>query len=505
MIASLVARLRLGLRDDATLGDVLERLAAVHGDRRLVTEAGQDPLGYRAAAERVAGWSAALATRITPGGRVVVATANGYDQFLLCLAACRAGGIAVPVNQQMRPEEIDHVVADAGAEVVVRDASDLAVVPPLGRGVPAQPGDVAALFYTSGTTGRPKGVALTHRGLLGGLTRAALVPALQLRRDEAVVSLPVAHIMGFAVLAGLACSGVPAYVLPRFRPDEVLDAIEGRRATIFVGVPAMYRLLLEAGAADRDLSSVRVWASGADVMPPELAARFRAMGATVTLPVLGPKGDAIFFEGYGMAESAGAVAVKASVPWLDRFLPGDSVGTPLPGYRLKVVDEEGRPVRSGQVGELWVKGPGITSGYWGDAAASDSVLTDDGWLRTGDLASPGPFGSVRFAGRSKHVIKRGGYSVYAVEVEAVLEQHPAVAEAVVLGRPDDRLGEVPVAAVRLQPGAASTIEPSELVAYAAERLADYKVPVLIVVVDELPRTGSQKVQKDRLQGLFDEG
>ena len=359
---------------------------------------------------------------------------------------------------------------------------------------------MAALFYTSGTTGKPKGVELTHRGLLGSVHVSALLPGLQLRRDEAVISLPIAHIMGFAMLVGLAGAGIPTYFLPHFRPDDVLDAIEGRRATVFVGVPAMYRMLLDAGAEQRDLSSVRAWGSGADVMPPELAARFRKLGAAARLPIVGAVGDAIFFEGYGLAESGGAVAMKLRLPLVDRLLPGDSVGTPLPGYHMKVVDEDGRPVRAGQVGELLVKGPGITSGYWGDASATDAVLTDDGWLRTGDLASPGPFGSVRFAGRSKHVIKRGGYSVYAVEVEAALERHPAVTEAAVIGLPDPRLGEVPAAAVVLRPG--SRVTPRELIAFAGEHLAEYKVPVEVVVLDDLPRTGTKKVQKERLRERF---
>jgi long-chain acyl-CoA synthetase len=501
VITALAARLRLGLGGDATLGNVLELLAAVHGRRRLIEDSSGEVVTYRDAAGRVDRWARSLAARIEPRDRVVLATPNGYDQLLLCLAVSRAGGIAVPVNPQMRPDEVDHVVTDAGADVVVRAAEELEGAEPLGRAVPAAPGDVAALFYTSGTTGRPKGVELTHRGLLGGLTRGALVGQVPLRRDEAVVALPVAHIMGFAVLLGLACSGVPAYVLARFRPDDVLDALEQRRATIFVGVPAMYRLLLEAGAEERDLSSVRVWASGADVMPADLAERFQRLGATAKLPFLGPIGRAVFFEGYGLAESSGAVAVKASLPLLDRLLPGDSVGTPLPGYRFKVVDDEGRAVRPGQVGELWVKGPGITPGYWGDVSATEAVLTEDGWLRTGDLARRGPLGTVRFSGRSKHVIKRGGYSVYAVEVEAALEEHPSVVEAAVVGLPDQRLGEVPAAAVRLAAG--STTTPADLVAFATEHLATYKVPVQIVVVDELPRTGSQKVQKDRLVQLFD--
>ncbi len=315
------------------------------------------------------------------------------------------------------------------------------------------------------------------------------------------MSLPVAHIMGFGVLLGLACAGIPVYFMSRFRPDDVLGAIEDRRATIFVGVPAMYRMLLEAGAAERDLSSIRVWAAGADVMPDELAEQFRGFGATATLPLVGPVGEAMFLEGYGLAESAGGVAVKLHLPVVGGLLSGSGVGRPLPGYHFKVVDDDGRTVRPGQVGELLVKGPGVTVGYWGDDELTSRVLTDDGWLRTGDLVRPGPFGSVTFTGRAKHVIKRGGYSVYAVEVERTLESHPAVAEAAVVGLPDPRLGEVPAAAVRLRPN--THVTPDELLAFAAAELADYKVPVELVVVDELPRTATQKVQRHLLAQLFE--
>ena len=271
----------------------------------------------------------------------------------------------------------------------------------------------------------------------------------------------------------------------------MLDLIEGRRAGIFIGVPTMYRLLLEAGADQRDLRSVHLWLSGADVMPPELAERFQRMGSAAAIPGLGPVGRAAFVEGYGLAESAGAVAMKAHLPLpgLGRALAGDAVGVPLPGVRMRVRD-----------GELEVRGPGVTSGYWGDSDATAGALTDDGWLRTGDRASRGPMGTVRFQGRAKDVIKVGGYSVYAVEVEAALAAHPAVAEAAVLGVPDERLGEVPVAAVRLEPGAIA--DPADLLAEAAAGLAYYKRPRQLVVLDALPHTGTGKVQKDRLRPLF---
>jgi acyl-CoA synthetase (AMP-forming)/AMP-acid ligase II len=402
----------------------------------------------------------------------------------------------------MTPAEVDHVIADSGATLVVRDRSELGErsARPLTAAVPASPGDVAAIFYTSGTTGKPKGARLTHRALVAQSQSAGVYPS-GLRRDEAIAGLPVAHIMGFTVLLSLAVAGIPVHFLPRFRPDEVLDAIERRRSTVFIGVPAMYRLLLEAGAETRDLRSIRVWASGADVMPTDLARRFQRMGATATLPGGLSVGDALFVEGYGMVEVGGGVAAKVSPPGIPSPL-GSFLGVPLPSYRFRVVDSTtGREVRVGQVGELLVKGPGVLQGYHGDAAATAAVLTDDGWLRTGDLVRRGPLGLVSFAGRSKDVIKKGGYSVYAVEVQAALEEHRSVAEAAVLGVPDDRLGEQVVAAVRLLPGEAAG--EGELIAWCAERLSSYKVPSVVRIVDTLPRTGTEKVKKSELRSLFD--
>lgn len=496
-------RAALLLRRDLSLGTVMDRLATVHGGRPLVTEAEGGPaLTYDDAAERVRAWAGGIAARTQPGDVVVVATPNGYEQLLLCLAAARAGTLPAPVNDQMRPDEVRHVVEDSGATVVIRSASELDADAPIADAHPVDPGDVAALFYTSGTTGSPKGAALSHRALVGQVATAALWPA-RLHRDEAVIALPVAHIMGFVVLLGLAVAGIPTYQLPRFHPVKVLDAIEQRRATMFVGVPAMFRMLEEAGADDRDLTSVRLWASSADAMPSELAERFKRRGATMSIPLVGALGQATFAESYGMVEVGGGVAAKVSLPYLSRRSGplGDAVGFPLPGYEMRVVDEGGEVVPKGVVGELQVKGPGVLRSYWGDAAATSSVLTDDGWLRTGDLARTGALGLVSFEGRSKHVIKHGGYSVYALEVEQALDEHPDVLEAAVVGLPDERLGELPVAVVRLRPGA--TLEDAQLAAFATERLADYKVPKRFVVADDLPRTGTNKVQKQELLALFD--
>ncbi len=435
---------------------------------------------------------------------MVVAAPNGYEQLLLCFAAARAGAIPAPVNDQMQPDEIDHVIADSGATLVLRAAVEVDGAEPLAKPTPAAQDEVGALFYTSGTTGTPKGAALTHRALVGSVARAALWPH-RLRRDEAVVALPVAHIMGFVVLTGLACAAIPTYLLPRFHPVRVLDAIETRRSTIFVGVPAMYRMLEEAGADERDLRSIRLWGSGADSMPSDLADRFKRRGAIAHLPLLGPVGEAIFAEGYGMVETGGGAIGKVSPPFLGsgRGPFGDSLGMTMPGYSTRVVDAEGDEVAPGEVGELQLKGPGVLAGYWGDDAATEAVLTEDGWLRTGDLARKGPLGLVAFEGRGKDVIKRGGYSVYALEVEQTLEEHPAVLEAAVVALPDQQAGR----GARRRGSPRRRAHRSTSSTWAAGPPSAWpstRSRVRFVAVDDLPRTGTDKVQKGQLLSLFDQ-
>jgi long-chain acyl-CoA synthetase len=497
-VVKLLARAGMVRGRGLTLATLADRLAEVHGDRRFAEQAGDEPLEltYREAADLVARWSGTVAAKAERGERVVVALPNGIQFFLACLAVARAGAIPVPVNDRMRPDEVDHVVADSGASLVLRDAADLDGAEPLPAPAEVDAGEVAALFYTSGTTGRPKGARLTHRALVGSLGATALYPS-GLRRDEAVLGLPVAHIMGFVALLSIGAMGVPVYLLPKFDAGAVLDAIEQRRATIFVGVPSMYRMLLEAGAEQRDLRSIRVFASGADVMPPDVMQRFKAMGATAT--VLGHSvGQAAFVEGYGMVETGGGAAMRFSPPGFE--LPfSNTLGFPLPGYRFRVVDDGGNEVGPGVVGELLVRGPGVLDGYHGNEEATAAAL-QDGWLRTGDLARRGPLGTVAFAGRAKDVVKVGGYSVFSVEVERALEEHPDVLEAAVVGLPDDKMGEVPAAAVRLRPSAKA--DEAALVAWAGERLAPYKAPRRVVVVDDLPRTGTSKVQKNELRELF---
>lgn len=477
----------------------MDLLGTLHPKRVLATEhqAGR-VLTFGSAADLVARWSNAIAAKSEVGTPVVIATPNGYDQFLLCLAVARAGRLAVPVNDQMRPIEIDHVIADSGATLVIRSVTQLKGRFAVIEAATPDPEDVAALFYTSGTTGLPKGAALTHRSLIGQSSAGVLWPS-HLRTDEVVAALPVAHIMGFVTYLGLAMCGVAVYCLEHFNPVEVLEVIERRDPSGFIGVPAMYRMLEEAGASSRDLRSIRVWCSGADAMPSDLIRQFKRYGASACLPIVGPVGEAMFLEGYGMVEAGGGVAAKVSLPLVRGGLI-ESLGFRLPGYRFRVVDPEGRSLPMGAVGELWIKGPGILREYWHSAEATRQTLTDDGWLRTGDLVRSGPLGTIVFQGRKKHVLKSGGYSVYPIEVEAAIEEHPDVLEAAVVGLPHETLGQIPAAAVRLRPRSKATVD--ELLAWCDERLAEYKAPRRIVVVKTLPKTGTNKVAKDRVAELF---
>lgn len=498
---TLFARVGAAFGAPLTLANLGDRLGAMWGGRVLVDEPYRRTLTGSQIADLVVGWSNAIASLSEPGERVVLATPNSYDQFLLCLAVSRAGRIAVPVNSQMRPAEVDHVVSDSGAGLVLRSVDELddavASAPPCIPATP-EPGEVAALFYTSGTTGKPKGAALTHKGLMGEARFGALAPT-ELVDVGVVVSLPVAHIFGFVMLLSLATSGMRVCFLPRFKASEVLDLIESRRSTGFIGVPSMYRMLLEAGAAERDLSCVRFWGSGADAMPAELAQTFKKLGASANLPIIGTVGDALFIEGYGMVEIGGAAAIKVSLPRVPERL-GQNLAFRMPGYKFRVVGLDGNEVPTGEMGELQLTGPGVLKEYWNAPEATRGAMTDDGWLRTGDLVRLSRLGTITFCGRQKHVIKSGGYSVYPLEVELTLEEHPEVLEAAVVGKDDPKLGLVPVAAVRLAPRA--TVTPEDLVAWGRERLSSYKAPREVVVVDELPRTGTAKLQKDRIEEFF---
>jgi acyl-CoA synthetase (AMP-forming)/AMP-acid ligase II len=506
-------RLRLATGQSLTLGELPATLVALHGERTLIVDA-RTQLEYSAQRidELTTLYAEVVCTQTKPGDAVVVALPNGVEFFLTCLAVARAGRIVVPVGASVTPDELEHVVSDSGASLVVAE--------PLSRQKTTQatkqdavtgtnPKSVAAILYTSGTTGRPKGAELTHSGLLAGVHRLAAIP-LQWRNDEVVSALPLAHIMGFSALLSLLTAGVRTVVFDRFQPVDVLNALESRKSSAFIGVPAMYQMMEDAGAASRNLRSVRIWMSGADAMPNKLITAFQRYGATATLPILGTSiGQAMFVEGYGMVELSGGVATKITPPYAGSWFT-KPVALPLPGNQLRVVDTAGNDVATGEVGELLVSGPGVFRGYRANGrqpvtSETDTHQTDTnhpgGWVRTGDLAKKRPFGAVELAGRAKNVIKVGGYSVFAAEVERVLSEHELVDEAVVVALPNERSGESVGAVLRSNRRLTKT-QLAGIATFASERLSKYKVPTEWRVVDEFDRTDTGKVRREGLVQLF---
>jgi acyl-CoA synthetase (AMP-forming)/AMP-acid ligase II len=494
-------RLRLATGQSLTLGELPATAVALHGERTLIVDA-RTQLEYSAHRidELTTLYAEVVCTQTKPGDAVVVALPNGVEFFLTCLAVARAGRIVVPVGASVTPDEVEHVVSDSGAALVVRTPlpRDQFTQPDHNDPQPAtDPTSVAAILYTSGTTGRPKGAELTHSGLLAGVHRLAAIP-LQWRNDEVVSALPLAHIMGFSALLSLLTAGVRTVVFDRFQPVDVLNALESRKSSAFIGVPAMYQMMEDAGAASRNLRSVRIWISGADAMPTKLITAFQRYGATATLPILG---QAMFVEGYGMGELSGGVATKITPPYAGSWFT-KPVALPLPGNQLRVVDTAGNDVATGEVGELLVSGPGVFRGYranWPDTHQTDTH--PGGWVRTGDLAKKRPFGAVELAGRAKNVIKVGGYSVFAAEVERVLSEHELVDEAIVVALPNERSGESVGAVLRSNSRLTKT-QLAGIATFASERLSKYKVPTEWRVVNEFDRTDTGKVRREGLAQLF---
>jgi acyl-CoA synthetase (AMP-forming)/AMP-acid ligase II len=520
-----------------TLADAADRLAQVRGAEVAVTLA--EPLGMRGFDRRR--WSYADIGRFVgtacgalrerglgPGQRVVVCTSNRLDMPLYCLAAARAGAVAVPLNHKLSADELRYILDDSGARACVTDAEvyERVVEPALDRfgeiefHIAAAPGacahvgptlwetmakatagepemrdpdEVAAIFYTSGTTGFPKGAMLTGRGMLSRFVPLLARPVYLPR--TLLCALPMAHIMGFVTLLASLFSGTHVVYLSRFRADEVTRWLASGEVDAFLGVPSMYQMLEEAGALERDLSGVKVFASAADVMPGELMQRFKNAGRLVRLP-RGRGVPALFVEAYGSVELSGAAMLRISPPFLSP-MQGGFVGWPLPGYSVRIVSETGVEVAAGEVGELMITGPGVLQGYHGrDEATQDTIR--EGWLRTGDLASRGRARSVKFVGRHKDVIKSGGYSVFPAEIETKLLQHEAVSKAAVVGVPHPTKRAVPVAIVCVEPGAAVSAE--ELRDWISGRVARYKAPRLVLIIDEdeMPYGATGKILKRQL-------
>jgi len=417
-----------------------------------------------------------------PGDRIALAIGNHWTFAVALLGVWKLGATVAPLDALLKPAELADILADLDPALLVRREDVEALAPrPAKRSGPGS--DAALILYTSGSTGRPKGAVLSHTALtLANESWAGPVMALT-SADVVLSTLPLAHSLGLngALLAPLLTGSTVALV-ERFAPDRVVAAIRARRVTVFPGVATMFRRLLDSGElTTADLSSVRIAVSGAAPCPWDLAREWcERTGIRIV-------------RGYGMTELFRPISYSAS----DTTEAPDAIGRAMPGVELLIVDDTGRQVAGSETGELWIKSPSAMDSYVNAPAETLEVLVD-GWFHTGDLATVSADGLVTIVGRKRERILRGGYSVFPAEVEAVLLTHPAVAEAAVVAVHDPELGEDVAAYVTLRPGTAAA--PDELIAHCRGRLAAFKYPRRLTVLDALPKSPTGKILKTRLAG-----
>ena len=505
------------------LAELADAALARHGDREALLFEGTWHRSRELAerSRRIA--TGLIAEGVGPGDRVAVFMANCVEVGIVYTAIWRAGAAVTPIIFLVTAAELRHVLSDSGAVALVTTPELLATaieatahVPgvrctvvaggtgtelaapgtlrvvslaalemrePLEANVPREDGDLAALLYTGGTTGRAKGVMLSHANLwLSGeaAVRSGHVPGI----NRSLVPLPLSHVYGLIVtVVGMHAPEPGISVLMRwFDPGEWLRLIAEHRIQISTLVPSMLQMLLSQPLEDHDLSSLRHVVSGAAPLAAEVREEFerRVPGVEV-------------LEAYGCTEST-AIATS-NRPGLRR---AGTVGLPQPGIEVRILDDDGNELPGGEDGEVCLRSAGIMLGYWNSPEATANTLVD-GWLRTGDIGHVDGDGFVSIVDRKKDLIIRGGFNVYPRDVEDVLLTHHAVAAAGVIGRPHPRVGEEVVAFVELRPGEAVTAE--ELVAHARERLAATKYPREVHIVERVPLTAVGKTDRKALRSL----
>jgi long-chain acyl-CoA synthetase len=489
------------------LAENLTETAAEHGDRPAL-KLDDAEVTYEQLDEASARAAALLKSKgIEPGDRVGIMLPNVPYFAVAYYGVLRAGGVVVPMNVLLKGREVSfylkdpeakllfawHDFADAantgaeetGAEVIEVKPGEfeklLAEHDPAAEVAGREDDDTAVILYTSGTTGTPKGAELTHANLR---RNAEVAVGLAEANEEDVLlgALPLFH--SFGQTCGLNASikaGSLLTMIPRFDPGKALEIIERDKVTVFQGVPTMYVAMLNHdGKDDADTSSLRACMSGGSAMPVEVMRGFEeAFGCQV-------------LEGYGLSETSPV----ASFNHPDRERKPGSIGTPIDGVEMRVVDEDGNEVDQGEVGEIAIKGHNVMKGYWRKDDATEEAIKD-GWFHSGDMGKVDEDGYFFIVDRKKEMIIRGGYNVYPREIEEVMYEHPAVAECAVVGVPDDSMGEEVGAAVALKKG--EEVSEDELRDYVKGEVANYKYPRKIWFVDELPKGPTGKILKREIE------
>ena len=452
---------------------------------------------------------------LEPGARIAVQVDKSVEAVMLYLATLRAGYVFLPLNTAYQSAEIEYFIGNAEPAVVVCSARNFGWVSPIAYSAGAEavftlnddrtgslleravhhsdshaiaekgPDDLAAILYTSGTTGRSKGAMLTHENLLSNAQ--VLKTYWGWEPDDVLIhALPIFHVHGlFVALHGALINGSKMLWVGKFDPKTVVRLLP--RATVFMGVPTLYvRMLAEPSLTRQACRSMRLFISGS---APLLIETFRDWEQRTGHTIL---------ERYGMSETA----MLTSNPYLAEQGPrrGGTVGFALPGVGVRVRDEAGQDLPVGEIGGIEVRGSNVFKGYWRMPEKTREEFTADGWFKTGDVGLIDPQGYVTIVGRSKDLIISGGYNVYPAEIEGYINEMPGVAESALVGVPHPDFGEVGVAVVTAKPGAA--LQAEQIIATLKARLANFKIPKHCVVVGELPRNTMGKVQKNLLRDQY---
>jgi long-chain acyl-CoA synthetase len=451
---------------------------------------------------------ALLEKGLTKGDRVCIFMQNSPEFVVSHFGIIKAGCITVPLNVMYRKRELVHMVNDSGATVMVtsegnlpyvlevrNDLKSLREIIVTSSNVPEgclsfyrllengvdkptdvrnADDDVAVICYTSGTTGSAKGAMITHSNFISNISTLSQLWELT-DRDKLMMALPMFHVHGLGIAVhGMVYCGYTMVLLERFDAKKVMEGIDKYKCTVFMGVPTMYIKLLELDDCKYDLSSMRLWTVGSAPMPVDAMEKFKERYGFELL------------ERYGMTETA---VVIASNPLKGKRKPG-SVGLPIPGVEVKIVDDEDNPLPVNEVGEIVVRGPNVMKGYWNRPQETEEAFRN-GWFHTGDLGKIDEEGYLHIVGRKKEMIISGGFKVFPREVEEVLHTHPKVKEVAVVGIPDPVRGESVKAYIVLKDGTTATEK--ELDEYCRNNLAAFKVPRIYEFVSSIPRTPSGKI------------
>ncbi|MBB3037091.1 long-chain-fatty-acid--CoA ligase [Hoyosella altamirensis] len=452
------------------------------------------------ASQRIAGLLQQRGVRA--GDRVALMAPNVPHWAIVYYGILRAGAIAVPMNPLLKGREVAYYLSDSGskllfawhgfredaetgAEIVTIDPATfgdmLASFPAVDEVAKRADDDTAVLLYTSGTTGAPKGAELTNANLTRNIDICAHDLFAATSDDVIFGGLPLFHVFGQTCGLNVAVAvGATLTLLPKFEPARALEIVQRDRVTIFEGVPTMYMTMLNHPERGQyDVSNLRLCASGGAALPVEVLTGFeQTFGAAI-------------LEGYGLSETSPV----ASFNLADRRRAG-SIGTPIAGVEFRLVDDAGNDAAPGEVGEIVIRGHNVMKGYWGKPDATAAAIKD-GWFHSGDLARRDDDGYYFIVDRKKDLIIRGGYNVYPREIEEVVYEHPAVAEAAVVGIPHDQWGEEVGAVVALKPGANAT--DSDIQQFVKDRVAPYKYPRVVRIVDALPKGPTGKILKREIR------